>query len=265
MIPEGPGAGRTAVITGAGGGIGRTTASRLADEGYSLVLSDVATAPAQATADEIRRQHAELPILVVATDVASDESVQKLRDDVTAWSGRIDVLALIAGVVQDAAPVTELAVESWDAVLGANLRGAFLCTRHLVALMPRNRGASIITVSSWWGRSGHAFFSAYCASKAGVISLTQSLAAELAEGGIRVNSVAPGNIDTGMHRSALEVEAVARGISFEEMKAIEWAKIPLGFAGPPSSIAEAIAFLASDRAAYITGATLDVNGGVLFS
>jgi NAD(P)-dependent dehydrogenase (short-subunit alcohol dehydrogenase family) len=131
--------------------------------------------------------------------------------------------------------------------------------------MPRHAGAAIVGIASWWGRSGHAYYAAYCTSKAGVISLVQCLAAELAPEGIRANAVSPGNIDTQMHRSALESEAAERGVSFEEMKAIEWAKIPLGIAGPPQSIADAVLFLSSDKSSYITGATLDVNGGVQFN
>jgi NAD(P)-dependent dehydrogenase (short-subunit alcohol dehydrogenase family) len=256
---------RVALITGAGGGIGRATAHSLADEGYALILCDVTRAAATTTAAALAGTHPDNPVLVLECDVSSPESVEAARDRVAEWTDRIDVLALIAGMVQDAASVTELTLEHWDDVLGVNLRGVFLCTHYLAPLMPKNAGASIVTIASWWGRSGHAFFAAYCASKAGVISLTQSLAAELAEHGIRVNAVAPGNIDTGMHRSALEVEARARGLEFEEMKAIEWAKIPLGYAGPPSSIADAVSFLASERASYVTGTTLDVNGGVLFS
>jgi NAD(P)-dependent dehydrogenase (short-subunit alcohol dehydrogenase family) len=148
-------------------------------------------------------------------------------------------------------------------VHGVNLRGVFLACRELAPLIPADAGGSIVTISSWWGQSGHPFYSAYCTSKAGVISLTQSLAAELAGSGIRVNSVAPGNIDTQMHREALRGEAAERGIGFDEMKDIEWAKIPLRVAGPPHSIVDAAFWLASDQSSYVTGATIDVNGGVL--
>src|SRR5699024_10247890 len=144
-----------------------------------------------------------------------------------------------------------------------NLRGVFLACRELSPLIPAQSGGTIVTISSWWGQKGHAFYSAYCTSKAGVINLTQCLASELAERGIRVNSIAPGNIDTVMHRAALEGEAAERGITFEEMRAIEWEKIPLGVAGPASSIVDAAYWLASDQSSYITGATIDVNGGVL--
>jgi len=132
----------------------------------------------------------------------------------------------------------------------------------LTPLLSRDDG-TITFISSWWGRSGHAYFSSYCASKAAVIVFAQALAEELAPD-IRVNTVCPGNIDTKMHRAALHTEAAERGITFEEMKDIEWAKIPLKIAGPPSAIANALVWLASPAASYVTGASLDVNGGVVF-
>jgi len=135
--------------------------------------------------------------------------------------------------------------------------------KQFIPALRTAKKASIVTISSWYGRSGHAFFSAYCASKAAVISLTQTAAAELAPD-IRVNSVAPGNVATRMHFTALEEEAVKRGISTEEMKNIEWAKIPLERAADPAEMASAVYFLASEQGSYLTGATLDVNGGCGF-
>ncbi len=196
------------------------------------------------------------------TDITDDDNVNTLKADVSTAFGRLDALALVAGMVQTAAPVTELDPQHWRQVLDVNLTGPFLLSRALTPLLSRE-GGTITMVSSWWGRSGHAFFSAYCASKAAVIVLVQALAEELAPH-IRVNTVCPGNIDTGMHRAALQSEAEKRGISFEEMKDIEWAKIPLKIAGPPAAIANAIVWLASPDASYVTGASLDVNGGVVF-
>ena len=115
--------------------------------------------------------------------------------------------------------------------MDVNLKGPFLLTKAAIPQM--RRGGAIVTIGSWYGQTGHAFFSAYCASKAGLIVYTQCLAGELAPAGIRANCVCPGNINTGMHRHALEAEAATRGIGLEEMRDIEWAKIPLGIAGPP--------------------------------
>lgn len=256
---------KVALLTGAAGGMGRVTAARFADDGYDLVLCDVAQESVDELASTLRDAHPEGEFRAYACDVSSAESTQAIADGLRDEGVVLHVLALLAGVVHDASPITEMPVELWDRVHGANLRGVFLCARAWVPLLAENAGSSIVTVASWWGEAGHAFFSAYCTSKAGVISLTQVLAAELAPKGIRANAIAPGNIDTGMHRAALQAEADERGITFDEMKDIEWAKIPLGIAGPPSSISDAIAFLTSEHASYVTGATLDVNGGVMFN
>ncbi len=158
-----------------------------------------------------------------------------------------------------------LAIEEWDRVFNINLRANMLLMKHFIPALKAADGAAIVTVSSWYGKSGHGFFGAYCASKAGLISLTHTAADELSKDKIRVNTVAPGNVATSMHLDALTEEAEKRGITFEEMKKIEWDKIPLERAAYPSEIADAINFLAGPDSNYITGATIDVNGGCLFS
>lgn len=247
---------RIVMIVGAARGIGAATAARFAEEGATLALFDVAPGVDDVLAD--------LGGVGIAgrIDVTDLESCEAGARSVLEEYGRIDILAVIAGVIHDANSVADMPVDDWDRVMSVNLKGPFLVTK---AVAPKMReGGAIVTIGSWWGHSGHAFFSAYCASKAGLIVFTQALAGELADEGIRVNCVCPGNVNTDMHRTALEVEAAARGISFEEMKDIEWAKIPLKKAGDPSDIADAVVFLSSDEAKYITGASLDVNGGVLF-
>ena len=256
---------RTVFITGAAGGIGKVAVERFVSEGDRVVLADLSLEAVEKVADDIRTRYPEAQMLPLAVDQSSEESLRAARTAIEEWSGSLDVLALVGGTVQAVgASVLELTTEEWDRVHNTNLRGVFLASRELVPLLPHDAGASVVAVASYWGRSGHAFYSSYCTSKAGVISFVQCLAGELADAGIRVNAVAPGNINTGMHQAALASEAVERGISFEEMRDIEWAKIPLKVAGPPKSIADAIYFLASDNAAYMTGATVDVNGGVIF-
>ncbi|MGA1835377.1 SDR family NAD(P)-dependent oxidoreductase [Herbiconiux sp. 11R-BC] len=255
---------RAVVITGASGGMGREAAARYLEAGDRVALLDIDASALASVAQALRADFPSSDVLEVPCNVASPESVEAARDAVAAWSGEVDVLALIAGVLQKAGPIIELPIDEWDRTQNINLRGVFLMARAFVPLMPSHDGASIVTIGSWYGRSGHALFSAYCASKAGVINLTQTLAAELAERGIRANVVCPGNIDTEMHRKALREEAESRGITFEQMKDIEWAKIPLGIAGPASTIVDAVEFLTSAHASYITGASIDVNGGVLF-
>jgi NAD(P)-dependent dehydrogenase (short-subunit alcohol dehydrogenase family) len=255
-----PSAPRSAVIFGSAGGIGLATAERLADDGFALVLADQPGSTVHEAADRLRARSARADALEV--DLRDPRSVEEAAATVSSSRGRVDALAVVAGVLGQAARVEEMSVEDWDSVHSVNLRGPFLIARSFVPLL--NDGGSIVTIASWWGRSGHAFFSPYCSSKAGLIVFTQCLADELAPRRIRANAICPGNVDTGMHRKALEDEAAERGLTFEEMKAIEWAKIPLGYAGPPSVIADGVAFLVSEHASYITGASLDINGGTLF-
>ncbi|WP_053386121.1 SDR family NAD(P)-dependent oxidoreductase [Leucobacter japonicus] len=254
---------KVAFITGASGGQGKVAVEKFVSEGYRVVAADLSIDAVAGVRDEVVSRYEGADVLALAVDQGSEESLVAAAAAVREWSGKIDALLLFAGVVQrDGIPLLSMSTAEWDRVHGVNLRGVFFACRELAPLIPTQAGGSIVTISSWWGQSAHPFYSAYCTSKAGVISLTQSLAAELADSGIRVNSVAPGNIDTPMHREALRGEAEERGVSFDEMKAIEWAKIPLKVAGPPSAIVDAAFWLASDQSSYVTGATIDVNGGV---
>ena len=239
------------LVIGAGGGIGTAVVDTLLSDGAEVVAADLVR-PASNSMHNI------------VCDVTNSESIDSAVAEVVERIGGITGVAYVAGLLHDASPIDQFDFEVWDRVFDINVKGIVRMAHAVVPIMRSSGGGRIVNVASWWGRSGHAFFSAYCASKSSVISLTQSMAEELASAGIRVNAVAPGNIDTSMHRNALETEAKKRGLSPEEMKEIEWEKIPLGFAGPPHSIADAIAFLLSDRSSYITGATIDVNGGVLF-
>lgn len=250
------------IITGAAGGIGRATAERFVLDGWSLVLVDVV--------DAVERVAAELGIggarvHAVVADITREPELAKIDAAAKALGGPLKFLGLIAGALQKVGPIETLEMDEWDRIMSINLRANILLLRHFIPALRAADGASVVTVSSWFGHSGHGLFSAYCASKAGLISLTHSAAAELAGDKIRVNSVAPGNVATSMHFTALREEAVKRGVSYEDMKAAEWAKIPLGRAAEPAEIAAAIAFLASVDGSYLTGATIDVNGGCLFS
>ena len=201
----------------------------------------------------------------VAADITNPAEYGKIDDAVAAIGAPLKFLGLIAGVLQEVGSIETLEVEEWDRVFNINVRANFLLIKHFIPALRAADGASIVTISSWYGKSGHGFFGAYCASKASVISLTHTAADELARDKIRVNTVAPGNVGTSMHFDALHEEAAKRGLTFEEMKDIEWGKIPLGRAADPGEIAAAVAFLAGADGAYITGATIDVNGGCLFS
>lgn len=243
--------GQRVLVTGAGGGIGRAVVSSLKEEGALVAATDV-NAPDGTGAD-----------LALACDVTDDNSVRAAVAAADDALGGLTSLAYVTGYLHHAHPIAEFPLSEWNKVLDINVTGMVRMAQNVVPLMTQAGGGTVVTVSSWWSYQGHAYFAAYCASKAALRILTQSMADELAPAGIRVNSVAPGNIDTSMHRAALQTEADKRGITFDEMKAIEWAKIPLSIAGPPECIADAVTFLLSPRSSYITGATLDVNGGVL--
>jgi NAD(P)-dependent dehydrogenase (short-subunit alcohol dehydrogenase family) len=253
----------TGIITGAAGGVGRATAERFAKDGWSLVLVDVADAVKEVAAEVA--QASGRRVVGVATDITSEAGLPPIDAAVAALGGKLKFLGLVAGVLQEVGPIETLDLTEWDRVQNVNVRANVILIKHFIPAMRAADGAAIVTVSSWYGRSGHGLFSAYCASKAALISLTHSAAAELAGDKIRVNSVAPGNVATSMHFNALREEAEKRRVSFEEMKAVEWGKIPVGRAADPSEIASAIAFLASADGSYLTGATIDVNGGCLFT
>ncbi len=249
------------VITGAGGGIGRATAERFAADDWSLVLVDVDDGVMRFADEMSSRGHRAVGVVADVTTGAGGASVHEALRSV---DGQLRFLGLVAGTLGDVGSVETVAMAEWDRIMSVNVRANVLMMKELIPELRTAGGGSIVTVSSWYGRSGHAFFGAYCASKAALISLTQTAAAELASDGIRVNSVAPGNVATRMHFTALAEEAEKRAITAEEMKAIEWAKIPLGRAADASEMAAAIYFLASDQGSYFTGATLDANGGCGF-
>jgi NAD(P)-dependent dehydrogenase (short-subunit alcohol dehydrogenase family) len=246
---------------GAAGSVGAVTSHSLAEEGYDVVLLDAAPLDEVVAQVETVNGASARPIKVDLMDEASVASAaQELRDS----DSSVAAIVVVAAVLQEAAPVTELSAAEWDRVMSVNLRGPFLVAKHLAPLLGDDAGAALVTVGSWWGYEGHALFSAYCASKAGLRVLTQALAEELAPRGIRVNMVAPGNIDGPMHRRALAAEAALLGVPEAEVREREWAKIPLGKPARPQDIADAIVFLTGPRSAYMTGSVVDVNGGVVF-
>lgn len=249
-------AGKAVFIAGAAGDIGTAVVRRFAEEGADLALFDIG--PKVETLSGLTEGDA----LVGEMDLTNEQSCNAAVAATVERYGRIDVVAIIAGVNQEATPIDELSSVEWDRIMNVNLKGPFLLSRAVIPHL--GTGASVVTIGSWWGQAGHAYFSAYCSAKAGLIVFTQCLAEELAVKRSRANCICPGNVDTSMHTRALHAEAEERGITFEEMKAIEWAKIPLGKAGDPVDIANAALFLSSDDAKYITGASIDVNGGVLF-
>jgi NAD(P)-dependent dehydrogenase (short-subunit alcohol dehydrogenase family) len=254
--------GQVALVTGAAGGIGSATVRRYAEEGVGCALVDIHNGVV-GTAEKFASEFPNLTFQGYVADLTNEAQVADLVATVDRDFNRLDHLAAVAGVLQDASPVESMALEEWNRVLSVNVTSLFLITKHSIPLLRRDGGGTITNIASFWGRSGRAYFAAYCTSKAAVFVLTQSLAAELAPD-VRVNAIAPGNINTSMHQRALHREAEERGVTFEEIRDKEWGEIPLKVAGEPSVIADSVVFLSSPAASYITGASLDVNGGVLF-
>src|SRR3989442_1648861 len=243
---------QSAIVTGAGRGIGHAIAVRLASEGARVACVSRSEDNAKRTADEINILRTD-SAKHYAVDVADHATVQKIGAQILEDFTKIDILVNNAGVTRDGLAM-RMSVEDWDTVINSNLRGAFNFTQAIIRAMIKQRSGRIINITSVIGLIGNAGQTNYAASKAGLIGFTKSLARELASRNITVNAVAPGFVTTDM----------TAGLS-DEIKNTIHAKIPLGRTGTPDDIASAVAFLASAEAAYITGQVLCVDGGIVMS
>jgi 3-oxoacyl-[acyl-carrier protein] reductase len=241
-------AGRVALVTGASQGIGRAVALRLAKEGATVALAARNEAKLAEVAAEIAAAGGKAESFVL--DLASEESIKECAKAVIAKLGKVEVLVNNAGITRDILAL-RMKKQDWDDVLTTNLTGAFLMTQACMNSMLKARWGRVINITSVVGEMGQAGQANYAASKAGLIGMTKSLARELASRTITVNAVAPGFIETAM-----------TAVLTDEQKAAMTSHVPLGRTGLDADIAGAVAFLASDDAAYITGHTLDVNGGM---
>ena len=242
-------AGKTAVVTGGSRGLGRAVCLELAKGGANVVLcyagNEAAAGETVAACETLGAK-----ALAVRCDVAKADEVKALMDAAVQAFGRIDILVNNAGITRDGL-LMMMKEDDFDAVINANLKGAFLCMKAVSRLMMKQRWGRIVNLSSVVGLRGNAGQVNYAASKAGVIGMTKSLAKELATRGVTVNAVAPGFIDTDMTAA---MPQAAREATL--------ASIPMGRMGAPEDVAKAVAFLASDEAAYVTGQVLAVDGGM---
>lgn len=240
---------KVAVVTGGAGGIGQAVADRFARDKFAIVLLDVNAEAGNQVVTELLKRHTETSFR--QADLTQEAEVRATFEKIIATHGRIDALVNVAGGSLHRHELEDFPLAHWRAVIDANLTSTFLCCRAVVAPMKSLKSGAIVNISSDIGFSGDAGRSAYAAAKAGILGLTRSLALELAIIGVRVNAVAPGRIATPRVRASYtdsEWEAAAK-------------KIPIGHAGGPEDVAEAVAFLAGDAAKHMTGQTLHVNGG----
>ncbi len=241
-------AGRVALITGAGRGIGREVALKFAAEGADVAVADLTLEVAEEVAEQIRAMG--VKSLALKVDVSSPADALKMVTDTVEGLGKIDILVNNAGITKDKL-MLRMEESDWDSVLSVNLKGAFNCTKAAVRVMAKARYGRVINIASIVGIIGNAGQANYSASKAGLIGLTKTTAREFASRSITCNAIAPGFIDTAMTRAMPEKSREALT-----------AQIPLARLGSSDDVAEGVLFLASDKASYITGHVLSINGGM---
>jgi len=240
---------KVVIITGAGGGIGRETAFAIGREGGNVALFDIDESKLKPLEEEIRQLGVKCKSYKL--DVSNFEEVSIAVRQVIADFGKVDALANIAGITRDNF-LTKMPIEDWEKVIAVNLTGTFYCTKAVAPYMMEQGSGCVVNVSSVVGVYGNIGQTNYAASKAGVIGLTKTWAKEFARKGMRVNAIAPGFIETPM------TEKVPEKILDQMI-----AKTPMGRMGEPEEVANAILFLISDEASFITGHVLHVDGGLV--
>ena len=238
---------KVAIVTGSGRGIGRAIALKLAEVGATIVITDIGDdATVNGVAEEVRAMGRES--LAVMADVSLSSDVNRMVETVVATYGKVDILVNNAGITRDQL-VVRMSDEDWDKVLNVNLKSVFLGTRAVLRHMIKQRWGRIVSIASIVGITGNAGQANYASAKAGIIGFTRTIAKEVASRSITANAIAPGFIETQMTQRLGEKQR-------QELTG----RIPLGYLGTPRDVAEAVGFLASEEARYITGQVLNVDG-----
>jgi NAD(P)-dependent dehydrogenase (short-subunit alcohol dehydrogenase family) len=250
--------GKTALVTGAAGSIGRGIAARFIEQGASVLITDLS----QPALDEVCSQLGSRCYGLAADVTAVEDVRQVVQAAADRFEGRIDMLINVAGTVGIGGPVEDMDLENWEQVFAVNCRGTFLFVKHVVPWMKRQGGGSIVNFSSKSGKTGSALMSAYSAAKAAIIGLTQALAFELAPDRIRVNCVCPGiTEDTGVWSNVSSDYVRNMNLPIEEVVKKFTSKVPLGRLARVEDVVNMTCYLASDRADYMTGQAINITGG----
>ncbi len=253
--------GKTAIVTGGAQGLGEAISLRLAQEGCNVVIADIKEQGIQETIKRIKQKFGAETLSIVA-DVTKEEDVAKLVDETVRQFGSLDIMVSNAGILI-ADPIDEFPAAKWMKVMEVNLFGYFLCAKHAARVMKQQRSGVIIQINSKSGKKGSYKNSAYAASKFGGIGLTQSIALELAEYGVRANAICPGNmLDSPLWVDSLfEQYARTRDMSVEEVRQYYIDQVPLKRGCTYEDVCNVLVFLASEQSNYMTGQAINVTGG----
>jgi len=249
---------KVVIVTGGGKGLGRSISIAFAEKGAIVVIAEIDINSANKVAREIKSLNQDC--FVVRTDISNGEEVYNMVAMVKDKFNRIDILVNNAGVLLKA-PVMDTSEKDWQKIIDVNLKGVFLCSQAVAKEMIKQRSGKIINISSMAGKTGPSGEGAYAASKSAVITLTKTLAQELAPYGINVNAVCPGLIETEMFEKVCKEGAALQEITVEQLKEYYISRIPLGRIGKPEDVANLVLFLASEEANYITGESVNIAGG----
>jgi NAD(P)-dependent dehydrogenase (short-subunit alcohol dehydrogenase family) len=251
--------GRVAIITGGGNGIGRATCEYMAQLGCTVIVADIRGDDARRVAESIQAAGGEA--LAMKVDVTNKADVEKMVAETLQAFGKIDILFNNAGT-DIKGHITEIKEETWDFLVNLNLKGTFLPTQAVAPSMIERRYGRIINMSSMAGKTGEPLISAYNATKFGVIGFTQAVALDLGPHNITVNAVCPGAVATELHKKSVAQSAAIKGMTPEDfLQEFFIDPTPLGRMAQPLDVAQAVSFLASDEAGFITGSSLNVAGG----